>query len=577
MNKYIFALFIILVSLNLPAPGQIPATELMKEIHGMTPPAYYELSQEARRFYRERNYEKAAESYEKLTKAYPWDGEKWRRLAMSLYRTGKFREAIQPFLRAQELGMVPAPQYNALYLAESYARTEDTDNAFLWLEKVVGDFRFNDKPSLLENPAFDSIKNNPRFLKLAGVSGKSEFKRDEGWRADIDYLLSEVKRLNPVYSKQPLPNEIVRAANRLKIQISKFSDAQILFEMQHLLALLRQSHNGLDFDQQGKLVKLTQLPLVFYAFPEGLYIVDAAAPYEDLIGARVLRFDNTTAKRALQATEYVVPRENEMAILWSGPDFLKLVQLLHALKLTASPDRVNLTVLDREGKTRIVDPKPVPVSRGSKLKAPRLANLPAPSPLYLSRPDDKYWFEYLPQDKTVYFQYNQVSHKQESESLADFGLRLRDFLTKNEVRNLIVDVRRNNGGSTFEDAEILRTIGEFDANRDNKIFVFIGRNTFSAASNFITDVDRLTNAVFVGEPSSSTPLMIGGDEAILVLPYSGVMGFIASTSWQLTAPRDTRLWISPDVPVQLTAKDYFANRDPLMDTILTMLRKGTKP
>jgi hypothetical protein len=128
--------------------------------------------------------------------------------------------------------------------------------------------------------------------------------------------------LNPVYSKQPLPNEIVHAANKLKTQVSKLSDAQILFEMQHLLALLRQSHNGLDFDQQGKLVRLTQLPLVFYAFPEGLYIVDATDPYEDLIGARVLRFDNTTAERALQATGYVVPRENEMAILWSGPDFL---------------------------------------------------------------------------------------------------------------------------------------------------------------------------------------------------------------------------------------------------------------
>jgi hypothetical protein len=195
----------------------------------------------------------------------------------------------------------------------------------------------------------------------------------------------------------------------------------------------------------------------------------------------------------------------------------------------------------------------------------------------LSRPDDEYWFEYLPQDKTVYFQYNQVTGKQGGESLEDFGLRLRDFLTKNEVRNLIVDVRRNNGGSTFEDAEILRAISEFDANKENKIFVFTGRSTFSAASNFIADLDRLTSAVFVGEPSSSTPLMIGGDEATLVLPYSQVMGFIASTSWQLTAPRDSRLWISPDVPVQLTAKDYFTNRDPLMEMTLTMLRKNVKP
>jgi tetratricopeptide (TPR) repeat protein len=171
MNKRIFALLIILASLNFPAAAQMPATELMKEIQGMSPPAYYELSEEARQFYPQRNYQKAAESYEKLTKAYPWDGEKWRRLAMSFYRMGKFREAIQPFLKAQEIGMVPAPQYNALFLAESYARTRDTDNALLWLEKVVGELRFDQKPSLLENPAFDLLKNNPRFLKLAGVSG----------------------------------------------------------------------------------------------------------------------------------------------------------------------------------------------------------------------------------------------------------------------------------------------------------------------------------------------------------------------------------------------------------------------
>ncbi len=346
-----------------------------------------------------------------------------------------------------------------------------------------------------------------------------------------------------------------------------------MVEMQHLLTLLGQTHNSLF--TPGNLVKLTQLPLYFYVFPEGLYIVDAVAPYEDLIGVKVLRFDDTTAERAIEASKYLVGRENDMAILWTVPENLKVVQYLHALKITKNPDRVILTVVDKDGKTRTVSPEPVSLLARRKLQAPRLPNLSAP-PLYLTRPDDQHWFEYLPKEKTLYLQFNQVSNKQNGESLAQLGLRLREFLAKTDVRNLVVDVRRNNGGNTYFYTELLRTLIDFDSNGNNRLFIITGRWTFSAAINFIADVDRLTNAVFVGEPSSSPPLTVGGDEGQITLPYSGVGGALSSSSWALTGPRETRLWIPPDIPVQTNAKDYFANRDPVMETILTMLPKDRK-
>ena len=149
-------------------------------------------------------------------------------------------------------------------------------------------------------------------------------------------------------------------------------------------------------------------------------------------------------------------------------------------------------------------------------------------------------------------------------------------MLKNDVRNLIVDVRRNNGGDTYIYSELLRTLIDFDTNTNNRLFVLIGRSTFSATANFITDLDRLTNAIFVGEPSGGKPITMGSDESPLILPYSGVRGAISSTVWQLTGPRDTRLWITPDIPIQLSAKEYFANRDPVMETVLTLLRKNTK-
>jgi hypothetical protein len=41
----------------------------------------------------------------------------------------------------------------------------------------------------------------------------------------------------------------------------------------------------------------------------------------------------------------------------------------------------------------------------------------------------------------------------------------------------------------------------------------------------------------------------------------------------LTNPHDTHLWVTPAIPVQLTAKDYFASRDTVMETLLTILRE----
>ncbi len=339
------------------------------------------------------------------------------------------------------------------------------------------------------------------------------------------------------------------------------------------MSLLRQTHNGLFVP--GNLVKLKHLPLYFYAFPEGLFVVDAVAPYEYLIGAKIVSFDDTPAERAIEATRYIAGVENDMGILWTVPGNLSVIQYLHALKLIKNPDKVNLTIVDREGKTSTVSPEPIASLPRQKLKAPRISNLPAP-PLYLTKPDDQHWFEYLPDHKTVYLQFNQVSNKQNGESLSQFGLRLRDFLSKTEVRNLIVDVRRNHGGNTYFYTELLRTLIDFNANKDNKLFVVTGRWTFSATINFIADVDRLTNAIFVGEPSGSPPSTVGGDESQITLPYSGIGGALSVTSWALTGPRDTRLWVPIDIPIQTTAKDYFANRDSVMETVMTLINKVGK-
>jgi hypothetical protein len=59
-----------------------------------------------------------------------------------------------------------------------------------------------------------------------------------------------------------------------------------------------------------------------------------------------------------------------------------------------------------------------------------------------------------------------------------------------------------------------------------------------------------------------------------VLPYSGIRAFLTSVRWQYSHPWDLRTSMVPDIPVQLTAKDYFAGKDSVMETILADIRRA---
>lgn len=87
-----------------------------------------------------------------------------------------------------------------------------------------------------------------------------------------------------------------------------------------------------------------------------------------------------------------------------------------------------------------------------------------------------------------------------------------------------------------------------------------------ATQIFIARMERWTDAIFVGECSSSSPNFTG-EETSVRLPWSGVRGSVSSRHNQVSDPMDDRAWIDVDLRVPLTAADYFAGRDPVMEAV----------
>jgi C-terminal processing protease CtpA/Prc len=97
-----------------------------------------------------------------------------------------------------------------------------------------------------------------------------------------------------------------------------------------------------------------------------------------------------------------------------------------------------------------------------------------------------------------------------------------------------------------------------------KTVVLLGRSTFSAAANFVTEVDLETRARLLGEPSGGSP-NLWGDAQTVELPRAGLTVRVATLHWEFAAHDDKHLAVVPDVLVPLSAADFFAGRDPVLE------------
>jgi C-terminal processing protease CtpA/Prc len=173
-------------------------------------------------------------------------------------------------------------------------------------------------------------------------------------------------------------------------------------------------------------------------------------------------------------------------------------------------------------------------------------------------------------ERVLYVGFNNVLDAKD-ETLQSFGRRLAHVLTERRPEGIVIDLRRNNGGDTYLYQALLRTLVAWDAAGQGRIYAIIGRNTYSAAENFIVDLDRLTDVVFVGEPSGAKP-STHGNESPITLPWSGLQGAVSAVYWQIGDARDKRLWIAPQLFVPPTAQDWLDNRDAPLSAILRHLR-----
>ncbi len=529
--------------------------------------ADYRLVEKARVSYKESRPTEAAALWEKALALNPHDGRNWTQYGIVLLELKDYHKAVAAFEKAHQLGS-GYPWEQLYFMARCYALAGDKVKGMQYLERSINEGHRNLK-MISNNSELALLREDPKFKSLLGIEDVSRMSREEGWRHDLRFLVREVKRLHYDPFRRVGRETFDAYVKKLDEDIPKLTDPQIVTGFMKIAAMAGDGHTVIrhpDAVNDGK--KL--LPVQFYLFTEGLFILAAAPEHVDLAGAQVLKIGGHAVEKVIEALDPLISRDNEMWPKLIGPGLMRSPLILNGLGLIPAADRIEITIRDLAGRERAVTLAGNSGAPGDKWTYAWLLarkNAPGTEPLFLRNRRAPYWFEFLPEHKLAWLQYNAVANDRK-ENFEDFCRRVFKFVNENDVDKLVVDLRWNSGGNTFLARPLVHgLIANEKINRPGKLFVIVGRNTFSAAMNTSTLIERHTNAIFVGEPTGSSPNFIG--ETIRIeLPYSRMTGSISDLYWQTSWPMDHRPWIPPTLYAPPSFADLMIGRDAALEAIL---------
>lgn len=387
------------------------------------------------------------------------------------------------------------------------------------------------------------------------------------WREDLRYFAAEAPKRHKNLFHAMNREQFEKAVQQLDERIPEMNDDQIVVELGRIVAMIRDGHTYLRYGWEP--LDYPRLPIRIEALSDGMVVRAADPKYATLVGGKVVSIGGRSSDQVLRTVSELAARDNDMTIRARVPLMLSIPALLHGLGLIQNTAEVPI-VVEKSGHN-------VSVNVAAEALPPegRHTWVPYPNwvvaagdhlPLWLRHPDDIYWYEYLPDSRTLYVQWNAIQNKKD-ETVAHFFQRVLEFAATKPVDRMVLDLRLNGGGNNYLNTEPVKQILKSPLNQRGRFFVVIGPRTFSAAQNLTNVLHKYSEAVWVGAPTGGSPNSFG-DPAPLTLPNSKIQVYLSTLWWQDLDERDKRPWQAPDVAVEPTVSDFAAGRDPVMEAVL---------
>ena len=256
------------------------------------------------------------------------------------------------------------------------------------------------------------------------ILGSSLFSQTaDEWLEDIDILTSKIEQYHPMPWARISKEEFIRRADEIRNNLNYWQKEKIILELMKIVALLRDGHTEvlLNYQENFNL----WFPIRMEKFYDGIFITATDSINQELLGAKVLKIGKEGIEKAYNIVGTIVAKDSYHGIHRLVDNYLPNAIILKNLGIIDDENVLDMEILSMDGLKKKIsigsakwgmwnnwtwNKTTAPTANKSKSLFDDKLNI---LPLYLSKIIPvriPYFFEFIPNDKILYFQYNSVSN-----------------------------------------------------------------------------------------------------------------------------------------------------------------------
>ena len=373
------------------------------------------------------------------------------------------------------------------------------------------------------------------------------------WREDLEYFAREMPKRHAnafhFISRERFEAEVAK----LNGELEHLSGDEVYFRMDAIANLIGDGHTYINFPADT-----ATFPLILNRTDDEYRVASVAPGLESALGARVARIEGVPVERAAEIVSALTPQD-ETPVLRQvrTTSFLRLGMVLHGARIIPDRNTAHYTLTGDNGKEFTVE-----VHSMTPGATEKWVSASKELPLFRQRPDQTFWYIYLPDQRSVYCSFRGYG------SLGSNAEGLLKLLDQQHPDKLIIDMRQNGGGDYTQGLKhLIHPIRDLPSiNAKGHLFVIIGPNTFSAAMANAAQFRAETAAILVGLPIGEKPNSYQ-EPRQMTLPNSHLVVRYSTRFYKFVENGENI--VRPDQEIKTSWADFTKGQDPVLEWVFS--------
>jgi len=339
------------------------------------------------------------------------------------------------------------------------------------------------------------------FALLVTSFGYTQNENNIDWTIDLEIYKSQLESkhidLYHTINKQTFDKEL----SRIKVLSDSASDFEVILELMKLTRRIGDGHTAVSLRH----LETHTFPFEVKFIENEWRVVKISHEHKNLLKSSLAAVEGVpideVAAKVSEVAQFV---ENKHSQVVRTGSYLTISELLQALQITKNTNSAEFTFIDLDNKKITVTLEAL--DEGAAEKTANFVALSISVP-EITKPNspmfDYLWYAPIKSTKAVYIQFNSYPT---FEDMQVFGEELVGYITENEIKQVVIDMRNNGGGDLYVGVVLAYALNLADTiDWKQGVYVMTDAVTFSAATSNSALFKQLLNAKIVGQSTGSNP------------------------------------------------------------------------